>query len=302
MIDECHEEYFKNSGRAKILADIPRFNNSVRPFVWGYSGTPFSQTPRGIEGVLWAIEKHSETVDEAYSWKKLDRICKQFDEQLKSEKLDNSAVDACLGEFKSFLTRYMIRRTADTMWFGHPLVNMKPHIHTDVTLVSDGTFTEDIRHYEKQFEAEKEKMLTALQSKWDQTTPELRRSNIRPVRLGFNVMIRTHWRSRLLATFPYLQQITSPELEKPLSLSQEEVQAFIKAPARDSNPYKKNLRAIVENSPKCLWLYDFINKLMGLRDVEGNEHKLVIMTAFPQVAYILSLVSTFIRCLVIGHR
>jgi hypothetical protein len=299
IIDECHEEYFKNSGRAKVLTDLPRLNNTVQPYVWGYSGTPFSQTPRGIEGVLWAIEKHSETVDKAFSWKKLDWICKQFDEQLKNEKLDNAAVDACLADFKSFLTRFMIRRTGDTMWFGHPLVNMKPHMHTDVTLVSEETLTEDICDYEKQFDAEKERILTALRLKWDNTAPELRRSNIRPVKLAFNIMIRAHWRSRLLATFPYLQKMTLPDLERPLNLGPDEVQVFLKANARETNPYKKNIRALVENSPKCLWLYDFIYKLKALKDVEGNHHKLVIMTAFPQVAYIVSLVSIILRWVLI---
>jgi SNF2-related domain len=69
MIDESHEEYFKNKGRAQILTNLPTWNNSVRPFVWGYSGTPFSQTPRGIEGVLWAIEKHSGMQEANFKWR-----------------------------------------------------------------------------------------------------------------------------------------------------------------------------------------------------------------------------------------
>ncbi|KAK0110191.1 hypothetical protein ONS95_002842 [Cadophora gregata] len=291
MIDECHEAYIKNSGRAKVLVDLPRFNNSVRPFVWGYSGTPFSQTPRAIEGVLWAIEKHSDVIDEDFSWKKLDRISKQFDQQLKSKEFDHSAVDACLVDFKSFLIRYMIRRAADTLWFDHPLAKMKPHIHTDVSVISKLSFTEATRDYENQFDAEREEMLKALQTRWDETAPELRRSNIRPVKLAFNVNMRAYWRSRLLATLPYLQMLTSPDGE-PLKLSTVEVLDYIqkKKTPRDSNSYKDNIKAIMENSPKCLWLHDFMIRLKGLKDVEGDEHKLVIMTAFPQVAYVVSLI------------
>ncbi|KAG4441047.1 hypothetical protein IFR05_003455 [Cadophora sp. M221] len=289
MIDECHEENFKNSGRAKILTDLPRFNNDVRPFLFGYSGTPFSQTPRGIEGVLWAIEKHSEAVNESFSWAKLDQICKQFDGQLKNEVSDMAVIDSCLAEFKLFVTKFILRRTADTSWFGHPLIEMKPHIHTDVTLEPNEIYEGDIRQYENQFDGEREETLRALQSKWDATAPELRRSNIRPTKLGFNVMVRAHWRSRLLATFPYLYERTLPDQKDSLNLTPEEVQVFLKAQPRDTNPYKKHLKAIVENSPKCLWLYDFIHELKKDRDIEGNEHKLVIMTSFPQVAYILSL-------------
>ncbi|KAL5317120.1 hypothetical protein ACEPPN_014214 [Leptodophora sp. 'Broadleaf-Isolate-01'] len=289
MIDECHEEYFKNSGRAKILTDLPRFNNDVRPFLFGYSGTPFSQTLRGIEGVLWAIEKHSETVNERFSWAKLDQICKQFDGQLKYGAPDMAVIDSCLAEFKQFVTRFIIRRTADTTWFGHPLIEMKPHIHTDVTLETNETYEGDVRQYERQFEGEREEMLRILQSKWDETAPELRRSNIRPTKLGFNVMVRAHWRSRLLATFPFLYEMTLPDLKDSLTLTPEEAQFFLKGQPKDTNPYKKHLKAIVENSPKCLWLYNFIHELKKDRDIDGNEHKLVIMTSFPQVAYILSL-------------
>src|ERR1700712_5526955 len=91
MIDESHEEYFKNKGRAGILTKLPRQNNTVRPFLWGYSGTPFSQTPRGIEGVLWAIEKHSSACGDKwgdhpilnhYENNKLEKICKDFDKEI----------------------------------------------------------------------------------------------------------------------------------------------------------------------------------------------------------------------------
>ncbi|CZT12306.1 uncharacterized protein RCO7_09039 [Rhynchosporium graminicola] len=289
MIDECHENYFRNAGRGKVLADIPRFNSNVRPFLFGYSGTPISQTPRGIEGVLWAIEKHANVVDESVSWRKLDQICKTFDEQVKSDVQDTPAVDACLTDFKGYLTKFMIRRTAETLWFGHTLVEMKPHIHTDVTLEADASIAEDIRDFEKQFDAERDTLLATLQTTWDNTAPELRRSNIRPTKLAFNARARAHWRSRVLATFPHLLKLASPEVENQLDLTIAETQVFLKAKPAEPNPYKKNLKAIVENSPKCLWLYDFIHKLKAERDLEGNEQKLVIITSFPQVVYILSL-------------
>jgi len=38
MIDESHEEYFKQTGRGKIIYDIP----TNRPYLWEYSGTTFS--------------------------------------------------------------------------------------------------------------------------------------------------------------------------------------------------------------------------------------------------------------------
>jgi hypothetical protein len=40
-----------------------------------------------------------------------------------------------------------------------------------------------------------------------------------------------------------------------------------------------------------MWLYAFISQLELEKDVNGNNQKLVILTKFPQVAFILKLVS-----------
>ncbi|KAJ5053758.1 uncharacterized protein L3040_000049 [Drepanopeziza brunnea f. sp. 'multigermtubi'] len=285
MIDESHEEYFKNKGRAGILANLPRQNNAVRPFVWGYSGTPISQTPRGIEGVLWAIEKHSKTVNPAFEWKKLDEICKAYDHQLKSHTRDDAAVAQILADFKPFLERLMLRRTAETRWFGHTIMKLPPHIHADVRLGPNETFTHLIPSLEMSFDHERAELLESLQARWE-GFPDLRRSNIKPTRLAFNTETRTLWRSRILATFPYLYKLMTGTEDR-LDLSVKELQAF--QARKESNPYRKYIKQIVEGSPKCLWLYDFMTKLSQQVDVNNNPHKLVIMTSFPQVAYILKL-------------
>jgi hypothetical protein len=302
MIDESHEEYFKNSGRGGILANLPTASNSVRPFLWGYSGTPFSQTPRGIEGVLWAIEKHAPRIDvektgwetdpkfQQFEWKKLDNICKLFDKQLKSNKRDDATVDDIITKFKPFLTNFIIRRAADTMWFGHLLIKLKPHTHQDVKLRENQTLSNNFSDFEAQFDSERKNALAQLQARWD-NFPDDRRSNIRPTKLAFNTMCRYTWRSRLLASFPYLYELAIAETNQ-LSLSEEEALGFRGSEQKEKNsPYWKNLRKIVESSPKCMWLYDFISQLELERDVNGNNQKLVILTKFPQVAFILKLVS-----------
>lgn len=146
MIDESHEEYFKQTGRGKVLADLPSVN---QPFLWGYSGTPFSQTPRGLEGVLWAIEQHFPSAVKGesgwhnhpflqqFEYRKLDKICKDFDNEFKRDRPDQGKVDQILADFKPFLLNFVIRRTAETLWFGHrlivrqtpPVFSLLPHIH-----------------------------------------------------------------------------------------------------------------------------------------------------------------------------
>ena len=294
MIDESHEEYFKNKGRAQILTNLPTWNNSVRPFVWGYSGTPFSQTPRGLEGVLWAIEKHSATHDTDFKWEKLDAICKEYDSQIKSNKRDDEAVIQILTAFKPFLGKFMIRRTAETEWFeSQSLIKKQPHIHQDVHLKPNETFDALIPAFEAKFDWERDAVLEQLQGKWD-NFPDSRRSDIRPTRLGFNVICKTTWRSRILATFPYLfKLVTSDEAADRLTLTTEEVQSFKSAIDKKefNTPYGKYLRQIVEGSPKCVWLFNFIPQILSQKDVFGNDQKLVILTNFPQVAFLLKLVS-----------
>jgi len=53
------------------------------------------------------------------------------------------------------------------------------------------------------------------------------------------------------------------------------------------------LRQIVESSPKCIWLRNFIHELDQTTDIAGMEQKLIIMTQFNPVALILKLVSNF---------
>lgn len=128
MIDECHEHYHRGKGRSGFLESLPLEN---QPWLWGYSGTPFSQTPRAIEGVLHAIESHhpkepkydknrtgwEQLGDKGlgrFTWKKLDLICKRFETVLKKAEGDSEALTEIFKQFRPFLTTFMIRRTADT--------------------------------------------------------------------------------------------------------------------------------------------------------------------------------------------
>jgi hypothetical protein len=298
MIDEAHEEAFKGKGRAAILTNLPTHNCNVTPFIWGYTGTPISQTPRGIEGVLYAIEKHSKlnwTMDPVlgqFEWKQLDGICKRYDAQIKSSERDDAAVNRILADFEPFMTNFVIRRTSSTDWFGHTVMKLKTHIHQDVRFRENEEASAATAAFEAEFEADSAAMLIKLQEHWD-NFPEKRRSDVRPTLLWFNTMVRENWRSRLLADFPALIRLAKTEKEEyRLTLDENEAINFFRLADQKerATPYGKFLKMIVESSPKCLWLYEFITELNKQKDVEGREEKLVILTAFPQVVFILRLV------------
>ena len=303
MIDESHEEYFRNKGRARILTELPRSNTNVRPFVWGYSGTPFSQTPRGLEGLLWAVEHHAALSGSnwntnprlrQFQWSRLDEICKKYDQQVKGKKRDDAAVRQILAEFKPFLLNFMLRRRGDTKWFGHSLIKLKPHIHQDIHLkMTRDRYekTKKIPQYEATFKEEKEQLLEQLQAKWDDF-PNARRSDIRPTKLAFNTMCRISWRSRVLSTIPWMLNTVTREVGPRMNLTEEETLEFTGSDAKEkASTCRRYIRNITEDSPKLLWLYGFVQRLDLQRDIDGNEQKLVILTQFPQVAFALKMVT-----------
>lgn len=286
MSDECHEDWHKNKGRSGVLASLP---NVGRPWVWGYSGTPLTDTPRCLEGIVSALESHSE-LRYAFSWKNLDNICKDFDVQAKKGVTSPKAVAAVLERFKPFLEKLMIRRTAESSWFGHSLIKLPPHIHQDVTLAHKTTYDGMIANLSEVVDIEVELKLRELQTRWDDAVYNNQpRAENRPTKLSFNTLCRVQWRLRLLATFPFLVSMADVAHPDHVDFTNEECDAF-RGKNEKLNPYAKNMRLITENSAKIMWLYNFIGKIDKEKDVNGQEQKVVIMTHFNPVAMILKLV------------
>lgn len=149
MIDEYHEEghWAKGTGRSGVLADLPKLN---QPHLWGYSGTPFSTSPRALEGILWALESHypkKNMSNRKSGWEEsaglvpfsntiFDAMCTNFQALNQMQgKPDTQFQDKAKIFFDGFtyiLRTFMLRRTAETSWFGRPLLALKPHVHADI--------------------------------------------------------------------------------------------------------------------------------------------------------------------------
>ncbi|CZT04000.1 uncharacterized protein RAG0_10595 [Rhynchosporium agropyri] len=307
MIDECHEDWQKNKGRSALVASLPK---AGRPFVWGYSGTPLTTTPRFIEGVLWAIESLWPKRDRAdktmtgleqeqesdlwkFCWKKLNILCREFENEVKKGTDDQIIFQDFYLRFKPFLTALMLRRTTDTPWFGQPLIKLKPHIHQDVTLSHNLEFDPKIDQFRWLIDEEIANKMTALRNTWDEATIKPT-ANI-PEKFTFNTEMRLRYKQRLFTTFPYLAVLGAAHHPDHLDLSVEELKKF-RGVDWNRNPYYKHLRMITEKSPKTMWLYSFISELDKTKDVNGEEQKIVILTEFNQVAFILKLwIEKFIK-------
>lgn len=302
MIDECHEEYFKEKGRARVLSDLPLTNN---PFIWGYSGTPIVNTPRSIEGVLWAIEQHFPRKDKysmttgwdenpilsQYHYRALDMICKNFEKHVKSRTGDHQVAQKLEDNFTPFLFRFMIRRTADSSWMGRPLIKLKKHIHQDVVLTHNPKFDGKLDDLVKVIEDEALEKFADLLESWRIKDPVYQTVNF-PKGLTFNQRCRVEWRLRIIASFPFLVTLSSVHHKHHLTLTTEEVIKY-KGTNVFKSPYSLYLKQIVASSSKCIWLKQYILELLQTIDINSKDQKLVIMTQFNPVALILKLVSIF---------
>lgn len=331
MSDECHEDYLKNKGRSAVLAELE--GQDARPFLWGYSGTPLSDTPRGLEGVVWALEHHREYyiphghkgLQRVSSWdrhnkykanpglryKDLDVVCHDFERYVKR----NVGYKEMLPGFKErlfpFLKTYMLRRTTDSLWFGRPLIKLKPHYHHDIFVkpTKDGypALQTAIKNYMRVTDREKDALLRDIQAVFDAKDPIAKGFDSRPLQLNFNTACRAEWKHRVFATFPYLvlffeSAVKGLPTETPkIDMSSKECMQWRSAKEERKCPYFQKLNLIVENSPKCCWLYNFIRtQILDRKDTLGRERKLLIITSFNVVGLILKMASPFLLSPIFG--
>lgn len=310
MIDELHEEghWQKGFGRSNVLAELPKLN---QPHIWGYSGTPFSTSPRVLEGVLWALESHypkKNMANKKTGWEESAGLIPFSNTNFNTMCINFNALNQFLGKpdaafrdraknffdgFSYILRTFMLRRTADTSWFGRPLLALKPHVHSDISFRTNSfhtSFSDQLEQLRDVIDIELSDKLYEVQQRWDDRDDDYKSTHPRPHQLSFDVQQRVQWRLRILATFPFLVNLIDTEHEDNLDLT---VAEFVKliGPREKESPYYKHLKPIVESSPKVMWLHSFILELMQQKDVHGEEQKLVIVTNFSPVALIIKLVS-----------
>jgi hypothetical protein len=299
MIDECHEEYFKEKGRSGVLSHLPLTNN---PFIWGYSGTPIINSPRNLEGVLWAIEQHFPRKDKnskatgweddpvlsQYHYRAFDLICKDFEKHIKNNTGSYQVAKQLEEDFTPFLAWFMIRRTADSTWFGRPLIKLKKHIHQDVVLAHNPKYDPMLVDLVKVIQDEAQEKFLDLRDTWKVNDPLYQQAAL-PTSLTFNQRCRVEWRLRIIASFPFLVTLSSVHHKHYLTLTTEEVIKY-KGTEVYKSPYSMYLRQITESSMKCIWLHQYITELIQTADIDMKEQKLIIVTQFNPAALILKLV------------
>jgi len=156
-------------------------------------------------------------------------------------------------------------------------------LHQDITFAHNDKFDEEIKAMQPQFDAVISNTLREKQNQW-----KMNHSNQKsiPLELSFNDTVNLLSKKKILATCPALVRLTTGS--GALTLLWDELEKWNNN--ENSSPYSKSLPDIVMNSPKLLWLRDFLIKLEGSKDVNGNEQKVVIVSQFSSICLIVKLV------------
>ncbi|KAH8592808.1 hypothetical protein B0O99DRAFT_674250 [Bisporella sp. PMI_857] len=302
-VDEFHEDFRVGERRIDILARLP----GNEPWCWALSGTPIENTPRSLQGILNAIEKqfNKRLINgQPTSWGQdralrmfthdvYERVCKEFDmlAKAKGQHHNKSAIDDLKKRFLPFLIQFMIRRTPDTNWYGHGLAPLKPMFHHDIYLAHNATFDAEIEAMQPELDAAYSIALQTIQDKWRSEDPQ-KRAWPMPSQLGYSNTISVQYKLKILATCPWLVKLTTGPT--PMTLKNDELTKW--KGKYENSPYGKNLQSIVESSPKLLWLRQFIIDLDKTKDVDGQEHKVLIMSQYNCICLLVKyMIETYIK-------
>ncbi|EPE33324.1 P-loop containing nucleoside triphosphate hydrolase [Glarea lozoyensis ATCC 20868] len=302
MVDEIHEARPKKGEKKDgIIAEVPITNS---PFLWGYSGTPITNSPRGLEQLLFALEDRSPKLRlqsgalqsswqedhdlQKYTYQNFDEVCKEYESWISSNTETN------LGEefkerFAPFLTKFLLRRTAESSWFGRPLIKLKVHYHHDVVLKHSPGYDKEILDFKRKFVDEDIKKAVAKLNEGDAEGSKT---------LSFPAQYTLASKLRLFASFPYLVKFAlAPKGPDHLEFDREETRIRGASSQIQRSLYSLHLRHICESSPKIAWLYNFLKEFFAKAeescDGDGTrERKLIIMSSFDPVLIILKLFLT----------
>ncbi|CAG8975179.1 hypothetical protein HYALB_00004240 [Hymenoscyphus albidus] len=330
MVDEFHEAHWRGPPTKKplktktsILTNLPVTNF---PYLWGYSGTPLVASPRGLEPILFAIEHRVRNarvhVEEANSeWKmkpelglsqftgeNLDAICATYENWIKND-LGYEVMPNLRTLVLPFLKRFVIRRTAESNWFGSPLIRLRPHYHNDIALESNSRYNELFKIHHERYEEPAQKLAIAeAQARFLGIPAEerLQKGLIRPS--ANSLTFPQYWsiarKERMFATFPYLLHFAlAPQGPGGLSFDRNETKRWSLATQYKNSLYCQHLKSIIDTSPKMSWLTEFLRSWKSIKaerfgkykdvanekEMDIRTRKLVIVTQFDVVALILHL-------------
>lgn len=257
------------------------------PFFWFLSGTPFEIGPGDIVGYTGLLEKAEWETDDVLKLGMHDNLSQMGKSVAQIVRSGVSeGLEAITDKFGGvLLPKLMIRRKGDDLWFGKPTVDLGPNRHKDIEVPFSETFKRVLENLEK-------KAMDELKADFERRLANWKRSH-KPSepepKLNTKRFFKTSRDHHLFATFPGLMKLK--ELYPDLAMTSEELKQSGWLDEPKKSPYFKYLDLLMETSLKYREIRRILTAIEKGRDDAGRREKMVIMSQYPVIVFILWLVS-----------
>lgn len=139
MRDEFHHDKSRNQ-TVRLFEDIAK-RQSCAPSTWLLSGTPFERGPGDITHWMNALVVETWERDPMLSLalpekskEMASRVTSILNKNGKRSGQDDKFLESATSKFGSIMSRLMIRRMTESLWYNQPIVELPPNKHLDVCL------------------------------------------------------------------------------------------------------------------------------------------------------------------------
>lgn len=257
-------------------------NQTSAPSTWLLSGTPFERGPADVAHWLNALVVENWENNETLSLALPEKF-KEFSNRVTTilNKLSNRTVhedrflESAASKFGSIMSRLMIRRVTESLWFDQPIVELPPNRHSDVRLSLDAKHINGIQALEKQVLAEAKDSYHKQLLSWRRGGCKGNAPALRPQQF----LQRAH-QVRQLTVFPGLCELMGAHN---LRLTENEMNS------NSAYIYDTiDMNSLARLSPKIKWLGQLLEKMRGSLDCHNRPEKLLILSSFPVTVQLIN--------------
>jgi SNF2-related domain len=283
--DEFHLEKGSSSTTIRVFRKLTRRQDETLLPTWLLSGTMFDKGPIDLQHWMDVLEtdtwaqhpslKHA--MEEPYKIlsTRVQRLVNKPPPLLQSEKQE---MERLATNFSAILEELAICRTAQSTWFGKPIIKLPPHTHHDyVCKIPDeylAYFNEHELHAIQKTKTAYWKNLEAWKRNKSEPKPEMSLE-------GFFKQTRI---SRIGSIFPAILPLVK---EMGLQLTDEEFKQNKWHMQATPAPYFEILDKLVQSSSKCKVVENILQEMANSTDYAGRKEKLILISNSPVVVRIL---------------
>lgn len=278
--DEYHEEKRRETKGMSLCLQARTAHADAK--IWFISGTPWSTSPRDLDGVF-SVLYVKETWDMHARLRKADpqeynKLITRYEAVLnrRTDVVGKMSDQEPVESMAELLEVIMIRRTPESRWFGKTMVELPPHTRTEIAV----EFPVDYRPALQQME-------NLIKSSLQTITSAPGNPPKKPTLARF---FERAYKIRAVTVFPALAALVLQHPFLDLTWGQ-----FLREEYQfdEDNPYVKNLPLLMSSSPKLESIFSIVAALDTMQYEFENgavmevPEKLVIAATNPLVCYLI---------------